>query len=499
MRGYPGAHEEEKVLDGDQAGDGAEAPFIEGEGGLKEDNPPEEPEAEGGGEEQVDLYGGNSYADAPLEGMPDYPDFGGFGGRFGMEGLGMGGGRYRKRENPDPDLETEVETQEVPIDEAVIDDPVNQLQSATPMQLKSVGYKVILLWTSEKLTKHIPLGISPFSDAKCPKDHCVVTRDREFLTIADAVMLSAEGGNQEMPDVRFPQQKWILFSPEVMTSGDVKYSEKFLKTEFNLTYGWNKEHSDILYSVTNIQDITVDEGTDEKSVTRMKVPKELMSKQYEVWEKKKRFMMIWQDDKCDDQRLTDYVTQVKKIFKKDVDTVGKCFKTDVCSLLDDLKKEYKDKENNEDEQTPSYVWECFEKLSNYYLLVMVPDVQVCSDYVSNKLLHIMQSEVIPVVIQETTGKVVTPTDVNMLPSNHSVILTSNYKSPQILAKYLNLLSRNFKEYNKYFTWKKTKEITSNRQDLCTLCSLMHDDHSIHQKGKPFNMIQKQLTPPDRLC
>lgn len=86
-------------------------------------------------------------------------------------------------------------------------------------------------------------------------------------------------------------------------------------------------------------------------------------------------------------------------------------------------------------------------LMSQYKFVLAMENAVCEDYITEKLWRPLTLGVVPIVFGSPSVK-------DMLPSNHSAIIITDYKDVQSLAEHIHKLNSNDIEYARYQAWKR---------------------------------------------
>lgn len=66
-------------------------------------------------------------------------------------------------------------------------------------------------------------------------------------------------------------------------------------------------------------------------------------------------------------------------------------------------------------------------------------------------------------------------DYEMVAPNGSFIHVDDFKSPKLLAEYLEKLDNDDELYNQYFLWKNTGKIVTDTRYYCRMCAMLHDE------------------------
>jgi hypothetical protein len=115
-------------------------------------------------------------------------------------------------------------------------------------------------------------------------------------------------------------------------------------------------------------------------------------------------------------------------------------------------------------------------LSTHYKFYLSFESALCKDYVTEKLLSVLNLPIVPVTLGLVNYS-------RYLPP-HSYIDVRDFESPKHLARHLYHLHEHPSEYMEYFTWKKDYEILQRkytRQNAyCQLCTILHNTSYVYK-------------------
>jgi alpha-1,3-fucosyltransferase len=125
---------------------------------------------------------------------------------------------------------------------------------------------------------------------------------------------------------------------------------------------------------------------------------------------------------------------------------------------------------------------CNEMLNTTYKFYFSFENTLCADYVTEKLFDVMKSLVIPVVFSGA--------DLSRFIPPKSYVNANDFKSPFELANFLKILSRNSREYVKYFSWKKYYRVDDNSDtaNVCAICQKLNE-FNFNTKKQFYENIQ----------
>ena len=120
--------------------------------------------------------------------------------------------------------------------------------------------------------------------------------------------------------------------------------------------------------------------------------------------------------------------------------------------------------------------DCYTMLEENYKFYLSFENVFCEDYVTEKAYNILKLWVVPIVMGAANYE-------EMMPPN-SVVNVKDFKSPKLLAEYLNHLADNEEEYLKYFAWKQTHHVSDMTEafhkGFCDLCEKLNK-HNLKPK------------------
>ncbi|XP_060065563.1 alpha-(1,3)-fucosyltransferase C-like [Ylistrum balloti] len=168
-------------------------------------------------------------------------------------------------------------------------------------------------------------------------------------------------------------------------------------------------------------------------------------------------------------RRLEYIRKLRK-YGVDVDIYGKCGTLKCNSGLnrsEELKAAWNVSPNLK------MTKDCFNVLDSRYKFYLSFENSLCDDYVSEKSLHlVLRHNIVPIIRDASNHSLFHPPK--------SYLDTKDFKNVESLANHIKKLSRNFREYKKYFHWKKyyTVETVSAvlQSNLCQICERLHNQH-----------------------
>ena len=289
----------------------------------------------------------------------------------------------------------------------------------------------ILFWTDYGAFKRD----KPWLSTNCEYKNCFMTSNKSRITHADAVIMTAfelSVTGLKMPDLHRPWQKWVFFSmePPVKTHITEKYNNIF-----NVTMTF-RDDADVHYHYIQKVPLT----SSERSQVYIK----------KNFAEGKTRSVAWMVSHCDAvNKRFEYVNELRKYIK--VDIYGMC-------------GPYK--------CGNKYGWmECRTMMDKTYMFYLAFENGFCPGYLTEKIWGSLTGNVLPVVMGGLDYS-------KYLPPN-SFLDVRNFTSPQKLAEYMDILSKNDELYNSYFEWKKSYKVVGERHSghMCELCKYLNIENS----------------------
>ncbi|XP_034935390.1 alpha-(1,3)-fucosyltransferase C-like [Chelonus insularis] len=288
-----------------------------------------------------------------------------------------------------------------------------------------------------------------------PKGSCYATHNRYAANVEnfDAILFH---GNEldigDLPKKRRPHQRYIFTNLESPVNRPLPYP--FFENYFNLTMTYRLD-SDIVWPYSLIREkatgeilwplhqTTVGKTSSATGNTMKAIPSSNVTQLI----RKKKKTAVWFVSNCNSMSGREkYVDELEKYI--DVDIYGFCGQKS-CKRDQD----------------------CFKTViePNYFFYLSFEN-SLCQDYVTEKLYNALKHYVVPVVYGGANYSLFAPPD--------SYINTMDFESPLLLAKYLKKLTKEPKEYAKYFEWKHQYEAPSSplKFTICQLCRYLLEDH-----------------------
>ena len=287
----------------------------------------------------------------------------------------------------------------------------------------------ILFWTSSYYGGNKWFGIGKEVFSSCQYTNCMSTNDRKELMSSDAVLFHMVFMDKNLPDVRLPNQKWIM---HVRESPIYQYSYRKYNGIFNTTWTYDRS-SDIWTNYSHISPLRglfVKKGIKERAVVNRN------------FAEGRNKIVAWFVSHCNTQsQRLQYVKHLQRYMN--VDIYGRCG-TLHCKR---------------------HGVQCFNMLNHTYKFYLSFENSLCKDYVTEKLWKAIECDVVPIVMGAYNYS-------ELLPPN-SYIDINDFASPKELANYLIKLDKNDTLYNQYFFWKSKYKIVQHPPLQCNVCEYLN--------------------------
>ncbi|XP_055691713.1 alpha-(1,3)-fucosyltransferase C-like [Lutzomyia longipalpis] len=296
-----------------------------------------------------------------------------------------------------------------------------------------------------------------------PDGKCIVTTDRNYLPkieMFDAVLFSGQHWwmvEWSFPRIRSPHQFYVFVNLECPLLTFHTFAMDPRKELYNLTMTYRRD-SDIYWPYGFISDrnLTYLSAADEPN-WREPVFDDQIDPELQEKIRRKNKTAAWFVSNCNGKsNRIELVRSMQKTI--DVDIYGKC---------GPLECTWTDHDRND---------KCYRLVEQNYFFYFSFENSLCRDYITEKVFNIMSYDVVPVVYGGANYS-------QHLPP-HSYIDANDFATATDLAKYLKSLTRNPKEYVKYFWWKKYYKTVVSRRLYNNLCNKLHDLSSANEEGKP---------------
>ncbi|CAG9584813.1 unnamed protein product [Danaus chrysippus] len=350
------------------------------------------------------------------------------------------------------------------------------------LERRAGGLKYILQWTSPKNVPFVYMGVGRqgYIDRNCTYTNCFVTSDRSYLGGVEKFDVIAFAGPEViryskgmLPNKRSPHQKYAFASIE--SSHYYPVCSDHLNDFFNWTWTF-KTNSDSRWGYMAIRDednnlIGPNAIMHWKKLEDMKpVSSELKEKL-----KSKKKAASWFVSNCFSMsKREDFVKQLSKELEKYnlvVDIYGACGSLK-CST-------------GEHE-------ECLKMIERDYYFYLSFENSFCEDYVTEKLLHALQHNAVPVVFGAANYTRFMP---------DGIYLNARELGVQKLAEKMNELIKSPDKYVDYFRWQNhysyhSRADSIETDDYCGFCTMLNNEELVKKESRYLDM-KKWWNQPNR--
>ncbi len=337
---------------------------------------------------------------------------------------------------------------------------------------KETKYPIIVWWTPftpfEREVKQCSLGTCIFTQSRTEYDN----------PLTEGFMFYGTSINwKDLPLPRKENHKWFLLHEESPKNDFILSSEQGISL-FNYTATCSRYSS---YPLVTQHLESIESLLDPVTPTSQKSKGDLG-------------LVMYLHSDCNVPSDRDaYVEELMKYVK--LDSYGECVHNK------DLPEHLRDPITGMD--SPDLV-----KIIGKYKFVLAFENAIANDYITEKLWRTFKAGSVPIY----KGS---PTVMDWVPSNQSIILADHFSSPKELAKYLTHLDEHDEEYDKYLSYKKgvTNErlldhmkkreyeidyISRKKPDMidgfqCYVCDRMHERRTKIQRGEAIEPIVADKT------
>ncbi|MGH0126877.1 UNVERIFIED_CONTAM: hypothetical protein FKN15_032804 [Acipenser sinensis] len=285
----------------------------------------------------------------------------------------------------------------------------------------------IILWWSASLFPHFP-GQTERID--CPRASCLVTKNRKVQLhkrTKSIIFYGTDFRAYEAPLPRLPHQTWALFHEESPMNNYLLSHSPGIRL-FNYTATFRRE-SDYPLSLQWLPSLDYLTG-----------PAVLLQEKNR-WRRDGLAPVLYMQSHCDVPSDRDrYVLELMKYIQ--IDSYGKC-----------LNNKKFPSQRLEDTSTATMEDDEFMSFVSRYKFHLALENGICRDYMTEKLWRPMYQGAVPVY----RGS---PSVLDWMPNNHSIVLIDDFPSPKDLADFLLSLDRNDAEYLRYLNYKQPGGITN---------------------------------------
>ncbi|CAG9786046.1 unnamed protein product [Diatraea saccharalis] len=324
--------------------------------------------------------------------------------------------------------------------------------------------KYILQWTSARNVPFIYMGVGQegFNSRNCPHTNCIVTADRNLLGDVKKFDVIAFSGpevirmfHRSLPQDRSEKQKYVFASIE--SSHYYPICSNRLDNFFNWTWTFRLD-SEVRWGYMLIKDSNNNTIGPKKIMHWMKLQDmEPISDEFKSKLRTKTKAAAWFVSNCFDKSgRMNYAMDLKKQLGKyglELDIYGDCG-TLTCP---------RDKQDD-----------CDRMLDKTYYFYLSFENSFSEDYVTEKLLHALRNNVVPVVYGGANYTRFMP---------NGIYLNAREMGTQKLAAKMNQLISDPEKYADYFKWKRHYTYHSLHEspetdEYCRFCAILNDEQMV---------------------
>ncbi|XP_014366829.2 alpha-(1,3)-fucosyltransferase C isoform X1 [Papilio machaon] len=342
--------------------------------------------------------------------------------------------------------------------------------------------KYILQWTSSKNVPFVYMGEGRkgFIDRKCPYTNCFVTGDKKYLGDYTKFDLIAFAGpevvrmnNIFLPTKRSPHQKYVFATIESADNYPV-CSNRF-DGFFNWTWTYRLD-SEAKWGYIVIRDSDKKIIGPKKDMNWMKLEEmNPVTEELKMKLKSKTKAAAWFISNCYSrsgrERFVKELQGYLKQYKLDVDIYGAC-------------GPLKCGRDHEDE--------CYNMIEKDYYFYLAFENSFSEDYVTEKLLHGLKHNAVPIVYGGANYTRFMP---------DGIYLNARDLGFEKLAVKMYELIKSPEKYAEYFRWKDhysyyRRHESLETDDYCRFCSILNEDELV-KKTTIYKHFRKWWDPPNR--
>ncbi|XP_047995211.1 alpha-(1,3)-fucosyltransferase C-like [Leguminivora glycinivorella] len=329
-------------------------------------------------------------------------------------------------------------------------------------EVKNSGLKYILLWTSPNNLPfaYMGRGREVFVQRRCRYTNCFVTNDKKLLRDVSKFDVIAFAGpevvytpnSRLIPNIRSPHQKYVFASIE--SAGYYPVCSNRLDNFFNWTWTY-RLNSDSRWGYLVVRDAEHKVIGPNIDMHWMKLDDmDPVSEELEALLKQKTLAAVWFVSNCKSkssrERLAMYLESELEKYGLTLDIFGQCG-TLKCDGFD-----------------------CFKRIQRHYYFYLSFENSFAEDYVTEKLLHALRYNAIPIVYGGANYTRFMP---------DGIYLNARKLGVKKLARRMKYLIDHPNEYKEYFRW--TNHYTyhgrnddAETDDYCGFCELMNNEELV---------------------
>ncbi|XP_053607868.1 alpha-(1,3)-fucosyltransferase C-like [Plodia interpunctella] len=353
--------------------------------------------------------------------------------------------------------------------------------------------KHILLWTPSKRApyKFMGLGQKVFIERNCSYTNCFVAkRDifSDYTKFHAIIFIMREViyyQSYKLPKFRQPYQKYVFSSIE--SSHNYPVCSNILDRYFNWTWSFRLD-SDCRLEYIAIRDVNNTVIGPNKDMHWMKVEHmQPVSHEFQNSLKTKSKAAAWFVSNCFTKSHRErYITKLKyelAEYNHTVDTYGNCANHS-CRFGNTMY-------SNCNLSCPKEEERCMEMIRSDYYFYLSFENSFNEDYVTEKLLHALKNNAIPIVYGKANYTRFMP---------DGIYINAMELRPKELAKKMDELIRDHKKYANYFKWQNhysyhSRNESAETDDFCAFCKLLNDEEKFKKKSVIGN-FRKWWDSPD---
>ncbi|XP_050683577.1 alpha-(1,3)-fucosyltransferase C-like isoform X1 [Leptidea sinapis] len=359
---------------------------------------------------------------------------------------------------------------------------VNGFINVRNVSEKRTNLKYILQWTSPTNVPFVYMGVGQqgFIDRNCSHTNCYVTSDRNYLgdyTKFDVIAFAGPEvvrfyDTKELPLKRSPHQKFAFASIE--SADNYPVCSRILDNFFNWTWTYRLD-SEAKWGYIVIRDSENKIVGPKTNMHWMKLEDmDPVSDNIREIIKSKTKAAAWFVSNC-------YTKSKREVFVKSLqaELINYDLKIDIYGKCGPLK-------------CPHESDECNKKLETDYYFYLSFENSFAEDYVTEKLLHSLQNNAVPIVFGAANYTRFMP---------DGIYLNARELGVKKLAEKMNELIENQEMYIEYFKWKNHYSYyrrfeSIETDDYCRFCSILYDDELVKKKST-YENFKDWWNPPNR--
>ncbi|XP_075973118.1 alpha-(1,3)-fucosyltransferase C-like [Anticarsia gemmatalis] len=334
-------------------------------------------------------------------------------------------------------------------------------------RIKQSDLKYILQWTSRHRIPFVYMGKGRkgFIARRCPYTNCIVTSNRSFFSDYSKFDVVAFAGPEisraynlnKLPTKRSLHQKYVFASIE----SPIYYPVCVSKFDGYFNWTWTfKLDSEVQWGYMTVRDSNNSVVGPNKHMNWMKLEDmDPISEEFKNQLRTKTRAAVWFVSNCHTRsRREKYVLALQEELNRynlAIDVYGNCGSLK-CSK----------KEQNK----------CYKIIKEKYYFYLSFENAFSEDYVTEKLLHALENDAIPVVYGGANYTRFMP---------DGIYLNARELGVEKLAEMMNDLINDIDKYSEYFKWKKyysyyKKSASVETDPYCLFCQILNDAKMVEE-------------------